>query len=389
MAGGSETEFDIEFLPGLEGLAAWADDWRALADRSRHPAYFHYPDWHAAYLKWLSPDPRAVVACRVRRRDRLVALTLLERGSRRVGGKRFRTLAFPQDVTFMPAGDLVLDRHEPAGPILHALLARCAPHPNLSWDLALFEHVLSDTAVAAALRESGPPPHCTGIFCVPQHADVVLLRGEDGFQPDRRARDSKQVRRLRARTGRPDAPRLCTAMHSADIPAALEAFMDIENSGWKGRAGTAIRSRAERVAFWRQMAAGFGARQKLRVHLLVQAGRPIAGLVGITAGETCYLLKSAYDETRGAASPGHQVMFQVMRHYYDTTSVREVNLLSEYGYMEMWGPVHQPLETWSIFQTSLSGAWGRGVTRAADIWRAANQATLVRRVVRRARRLLA
>ena len=58
--------------------------------------------------------------------------------------------------------------------------------------------------------------------------------------------------------------------------SAIEAFLAVENSGWKGARRSALDAHAERAAFARETLARFAARGALEVHSLTLKDEPIA-----------------------------------------------------------------------------------------------------------------
>ena len=73
--------------------------------------------------------------------------------------------------------------------------------------------------------------------------------------------------------------------------AAIEGFLAVENSGWKGARRSALDAHAERAAFARETLARFAARGALEVHTLALKGEPIAAAAVLRAGEPRLLLE--------------------------------------------------------------------------------------------------
>lgn len=93
--------------------------------------------------------------------------------------------------------------------------------------------------------------------------------------------------------------------HTGDSgPELVERFLDLEASGWKGRAGTALRDRPGEAAFFRELADRHRARGRLEVVALYGGGDLVAANVNVVAGDTVFCLKTAYDERFAAGSPG-------------------------------------------------------------------------------------
>jgi len=89
-------------------------------------------------------------------------------------------------------------------------------------------------------------------------------------------------------------------------PAAVDAFLALEASGWKGRAGTAMGSAAD-DAFFRECCDGFRAAGRLQLLLLRAGDRVVAAKCNFVAGDGVFCFKIAYDEALARFSPGVQL----------------------------------------------------------------------------------
>jgi len=54
-------------------------------------------------------------------------------------------------------------------------------------------------------------------------------------------------------------------------------------------------------------------------------------------------------------SPGNLLDAYVMQYYFENTSVRVVDMLSDYAYLRMWKPTRHAVFNLSVFKRSLSG----------------------------------
>jgi CelD/BcsL family acetyltransferase involved in cellulose biosynthesis len=117
----------------------------------------------------------------------------------------------------------------------------------------------------------------------------------------------KEYRRQRRRleeTGRLDF----------DEPApgaeALEAFLELEAGGWKGREGTALKQDERQRAF--VLEAARQGPERVRLFALLFDGRPIAMLLCFRSGQGLFAFKIAYDEAFAKFSPGVQLTLEVL-----------------------------------------------------------------------------
>jgi CelD/BcsL family acetyltransferase involved in cellulose biosynthesis len=139
---------------------------------------------------------------------------------------------------------------------------------------------------------------------VNRHDRAVLRRrpaeqAEAAVAGKHRRELNRKRRRLAEELGAPLA-----TVDLAEDAGALERFLELEASGWKGRSGTALASMDQDAEFFRAMCASF--RKLGRFHLLsLQAdGHPIAMACNLRAGEGVFCLKIAFDERWRRYSPG-------------------------------------------------------------------------------------
>jgi CelD/BcsL family acetyltransferase involved in cellulose biosynthesis len=84
----------------------------------------------------------------------------------------------------------------------------------------------------------------------------------------------------------------------------IEDFLILEESGWKGREGTAIRSQYKHRQFFVQTLHELYKREKLHFMRLRVNGETVAGKVTFTTGSRAFCFKIAYREEFSRCSPG-------------------------------------------------------------------------------------
>ena len=94
---------------------------------------------------------------------------------------------------------------------------------------------------------------------------------------------------------------------TSDFQKLADAFLRIESSGWKGRAGTALASHAATRDYYLELIERSAALGKARFLSLNLDGHPIAMLSDLQSGDIVYSYKTAYDEAFASFSPGQLV----------------------------------------------------------------------------------
>lgn len=98
------------------------------------------------------------------------------------------------------------------------------------------------------------------------------------------------------------------------VPAqVVDRFLALENMGWKGRAGSSLRSSAQGEAFFREMAAGFAAERRALFAELTLDGAAIAVTCNLISGNVGFAFKIGWDTEYHTYSPGWLNELETMR----------------------------------------------------------------------------
>ena len=91
---------------------------------------------------------------------------------------------------------------------------------------------------------------------------------------------------------------------SEPIEPWIDAFLDLEARGWKGRAGSALASHSDTAAWFRAILTAAGEAGKLDMRALDLDERPLAMLINFIAAPGGFSFKTAFDEDYARFSPG-------------------------------------------------------------------------------------
>ena len=139
------------------------------------------------------------------------------------------------------------------------------------------------------------------------------------------AKKIKELRRQRHRLEDDGEVKFDTASSPADVTAALDTFLALESSGWKGARGTALAAHEGDVAFMRTATAALAADGLCEVVTLSAGGKPVASGVVLRHGKRAYFFKIAYDEALAKSSPGVQLTLDLTRHLCSDPAIAEVD----------------------------------------------------------------
>jgi CelD/BcsL family acetyltransferase involved in cellulose biosynthesis len=153
----------------------------------------------------------------------------------------------------------------------------------------------------------------------------------------------------------------------ADDGEAVEEFLRLEASGWKGRTGTALASLERDAQFFRTICRSF--RERGRLHLLsLQAnGQRVAMACNLSAGDGVFCVKIAFDERWQRSSPGAQLMLDHVSWFHQEGSATWMDSCVQPGNQlvnRMW-PDRRRIVTLALPAKSPSGHLARAVITGA------------------------
>lgn len=122
----------------------------------------------------------------------------------------------------------------------------------------------------------------------------------------------------------------------------LERFLQVESSGWKRAAGTAILQSPALVSFYTALARRLEKLGWLQWHFLEAEGRTIAGQFAVKMGHQLTLLKIGYDESYGHCAPENMLFEQTIRHFFGAGDIDEINCLTDMSWHNNWRMEKRP-----------------------------------------------
>jgi CelD/BcsL family acetyltransferase involved in cellulose biosynthesis len=140
----------------------------------------------------------------------------------------------------------------------------------------------------------------------------------------RRRRELRQRReRLAAELG----GELRVVDRAAD-PKAIEDFLELEASGWKGEAGTALATSGD-AGWFRTVCAEFARTDRLQLLALEAAGQVVAMQCNISADDALFNFKVAFDERFRRYAPGIQLELEAIRIFEESRDERLLDSCAE------------------------------------------------------------
>jgi CelD/BcsL family acetyltransferase involved in cellulose biosynthesis len=294
---------------GLVPLTSIAmDQWRKLSDTACEPNAYYLPGWELA-VNAFAPGRTDASALAAWSGDRLIGLMpmiSLWRAYRiplpaLVSAHPYGTLcAPPLDRAMAPdAATQLMQQARNAG--AHALVLR-----DMSLDGAAM-NALTDT-----LRRDGIEPR---ILKSSLRACLDATRDADELLHDALgAKKLKELRRQRHRLAEHGEVCFKVARSPAEIAIAVETFLQLEASGWKGARGTALLQNDGDASFIRQATAALAATRQCEIITLHAGDIPVAAGIVLRHQDRAFFFKIGVDEQFAKFSPGVQLTLDLTRH---------------------------------------------------------------------------
>ena len=313
------------------GLTPLADisalPWRALAERAIEPNGYYLPDWELA------------VNASARGRTGASALGAWSDASGLIGLMpvismwRASKIPLPVLVSADPYGTLctpLLDRDVAEDAVTgilqqarqagaHALMLRATSLDGAA--MKAFTNVLRRDGIAPLVLQS----HVRACLDASGDADEVL---RDALG----AKKLKELRRQRNRLAEHGAVNFEVARTSAEMAVAVETFLMLEASGWKGKRGTALGQDEGDAAFVRRATAALAETGQCEIVTLRAGEAAVAAAIVLRHQDRAFYFKLGVDERFAKFSPGVQLTLDLTRHLCADPAIAVVDSTAKAGH---------------------------------------------------------
>lgn len=304
-AKGAATERALVPLMAIE-----PGQWRALAQRAVEPNGYYLPDWELA------------VSATARGRTDASALPAFDVSSTRLIGLmpvislwRAWKIPLPAMVSAHPYGTLcspLIDRDAPieAATRLLQQAREAGAHALVLNDVALDGTAM--TSLKQVLNRDGLKPRVLSSYI---RASLDATQdGETLLREALGAKKLKELRRQRHRLEEHGPVAFEVARRPDEIGPALETFLQLEASGWKGQRGTALIQDAGDATFIRRAVPALAETAQCEIITLRAGATPIAAGIVLRHQDRAFFFKLGIDDRFAKYSPGVQLTLELTRH---------------------------------------------------------------------------
>jgi CelD/BcsL family acetyltransferase involved in cellulose biosynthesis len=317
-APGTDAHAPAAALTPLAGISA--AQWRALSARAAEPNGYYLPEWELAVNASARDRTGADALGAWRDPSTLIGLVPVISMWRAykiplpalVGADPYGTLCTPfldRDMAEEAVTGL-LQQARRAG--AHALIFRAASLDGPA--MKAFGNVLNRDGIASIVLQS----HVRA--CLDATADAGdLLREALG------AKKLKELRRQRNRLAEHGDVQFDVARSPAEIAAAIETFLMLEASGWKGQRGTALSQNDGDATFVRRATVTLAGTGQCEIVTLRAGQTPVASAVVLRHQDRAFYFKLGVDERFAKFSPGVQLTLDLTQHLCADPAIRLVD----------------------------------------------------------------
>lgn len=281
-------------------------DWQALADRACEPNSFAEPWFVDASLRTIGQD-RQVRFLEARLRGQLIGLmpTALEMPYGRIPVIFTQNWCHHQMFLGTPLIQAGLEEKFWTAIIEYLDSARWA------WSFLHVRNLAEDGSAHIGLQRAAAR---LGRDCSIVHRRIRAVLQSDldpatYFERSVRQKKRKEIKRLRNRLSEMGEIRMRSLASESEVEPWSDHFLRLEQQGWKGKAGSALASRPESEACFRELVSAAWKNGRLQFLRLDLGERPLAMLVNLLSPPGSFSFKTCFDEEYARFSPG--VLLQI------------------------------------------------------------------------------
>jgi len=354
----------------IDGIA---DEWRRLCQEGPCDQPFFRPEWIAAVINAFAPKQRLLLIT-VREGSCLRAVLPLLEGKKSVFGIRFTSFCGAANVEYSCRFDLIHGRSGDVAEIGRAVWNYL--RESRAWDAVELPIVPSGGAAERFLMIAREEGFLTLQHEVTRSPYLPLNHSRNAADFSSFGRDARFRKNLRRRRRNLEADGRLTlrGAQKADTDT-LQQLYHIEQSGWKGKKGTAILDSNETRQFYDSVAKSAERFGYLSLYFLEQGSSTIAAQFGLTYRGKHYAVKSGYDEKYEEYGPGHLITGMTLRDCVQRGICEYDFLGQQEGWKMEWASEVRPHASCHIFRKSLLGHLLKAATQGRyKLWMARRKA---------------
>jgi len=323
---------EIIFKRDLEGFNEILEEWIQLSNTQGHH-FTHSPFWYQANLEhYPEHSIDCFFVCGYQKNDLVFVLPLEKKYLvNKTVGIFYLQLFYPNE---MGVSDITCAQAYKADwpAVIKAI--------KKEFSLALFlrtQNILDDShAINSQLTDIASYQKNSHEPCYLDFKD-----GYDAFLEQYSTKFKRNLRRLTKKATAEGELKLECVTEADQLQGAFTEFLDSEDSGWKGQAGSSVKKLEQLQKYYRHFIETYGRTGECQINLLKLDKEVIASQFCLKSKNTLYLLKIGFSDKHAEFSPGQLLIEQLVKKGTETKQFNRIHFVTEYQWMYRWKPSSQ------------------------------------------------
>jgi CelD/BcsL family acetyltransferase involved in cellulose biosynthesis len=321
----SGTACSVDTVSDYAAFVCLKDEWNDAAERAglAHPFLCH--EWVRTWWEAFAPPEARLHILVVRAQGRITAIAPFLRETTSMYGMPAKRIRFIQN-DHTPRTDIIVAEQvdESSRAIWRALRA-----DRDGWDVLQLSQLERDSDTGRVFRELAAADGCaTGVWRSSDSPYLSLTGTWEGYLGGLPAKFRSNLRNRLSRLTRFGEPALEVLSDRDAIDAACEDAWQLESSGWKREAGSAIACDPAVRRFYTTLVERGTAAGWLQLLFLTVGGRRIATSYGACFKKKLFLFKTGYDPDFATGAPFKILTYFAIREAY-ARGLTEVDFLGD------------------------------------------------------------
>lgn len=318
----------IEAIRDLSELEPIAAEWDTLALTAAHNRPMSSHAWVSAFLEHrLKPGESWVCLFAYDGADLVGVLPLVIRPRRLALGGIPLQVPFSVDILASPG------REEEVIPFLLSSIRRFIP----SWSILRLTRLPQSSPTVSVAGQRRPGMRAVAMY--DGEGSFISLQGcDDACRASLSRNFLRNLTKARNKLAKLQGVEIISVEGEQAGPTHLEAFADLEASGWKGRGKSAMKDSPVLMVFYHTLTRRLAAAGWLQWYFLRAEGKVIAAQMNVRFGPSLVIYKIAYDETYARCSPGNLLLERIIADTCQTRAVERIDLVTDMPWHANWNP---------------------------------------------------
>lgn len=349
----SNNEYSIDTIDSIEHIETIKEDWNRLYEqKEKCPIFFSYQIFKIYYEIITKHFPEIQIKIIIiRKKSRIIAilpLTLEIQKILRLFSIKVLLLKEPNRIGFY---NFLFDSNEKKEQIIQALIAYLTQQIK-SWDIIRFDYIPENEENFDRIKNIFSKYYKTRIST----SETVVLPCkntlEDEIKKEIMNPKMNNIHKKTKKLEKIGEVKFLSITDQNEIIQAMNDFIEVEDKNWKGRNNTSLK-RTYQHEFYKKIAEQLSQNNNIMINFLKVKDTNISGHILIMDKDTCYYIKSGYDEAYAKYSPSYILDYLQFNMFLDLTKIDKIDFYGPlYPYQKRFGRTTRKRYTFYIYNNT-------------------------------------